>query len=225
MAGGGLAGFHACWKAARPSSNAWPSTTAMDQCTMFARLAPSLSRMVARLRSAWLACSPTVGPTTLPSASTADVDRLRRLFDHDGLAEGRVVVEPLGVDVPCAHVSPPENLERKPYVSRVSAALGAGFTRGSCLVRLARLRLGGSGAEEHLGRGGSGDRRSKGPRFSANQTHRTPFAERRETPIQGLSLPPSLAARLCEWAKITARRCIERDTDEIRGIVKQDHLR
>src|SRR5919201_4848798 len=37
----------------------------------------------------------------------ADVDRLGRLFDHDGLAEGRVAVEPLGVDVPDAHVSPP----------------------------------------------------------------------------------------------------------------------
>src|SRR5918994_5111498 len=37
----------------------------------------------------------------------ADVDRLRRLFDHDGLAEGRAAVEPLGVDVPRAHVSPP----------------------------------------------------------------------------------------------------------------------
>ncbi|HEY3144598.1 MAG TPA: hypothetical protein VGJ86_25935 [Acidimicrobiales bacterium] len=35
----------------------------------------------------------------------ADVDRLRRLFDHDGLTEGRAAVESLGVDVPCAHVS------------------------------------------------------------------------------------------------------------------------
>jgi hypothetical protein len=59
-----------CWKAAKPSSSEWPSTTAMDQDTMFARLAPSLSRTVATLRNAWLACSPTVGPTSLPAAST-----------------------------------------------------------------------------------------------------------------------------------------------------------
>jgi hypothetical protein len=39
--------------------------------------------------------------TVLP----ADVDRLRGLFDHDSLAEGRAAVEPLGVDVPCAHVA------------------------------------------------------------------------------------------------------------------------
>src|SRR5829696_2905612 len=42
----------------------------------------------------------------------ADVDRLRRLFDHDGLAEGRAAVEPLGVDVPCAHVSPSSDDDR-----------------------------------------------------------------------------------------------------------------
>jgi len=45
-------------------------TIAMDQCTMFARLAPSLTSTVARLRGARLACSPIVEPTTLPSAST-----------------------------------------------------------------------------------------------------------------------------------------------------------
>ena len=39
--------------------------------------------------------------TVLP----ADVDRLRRLFDHDRLAEGRAAVQPLGVDVPCTHAS------------------------------------------------------------------------------------------------------------------------
>jgi hypothetical protein len=50
----------ASWKAANPSSRAWLSTTAMVQCTTVARLAPPLSRMVARLRSAWLASSPTV---------------------------------------------------------------------------------------------------------------------------------------------------------------------
>jgi hypothetical protein len=39
----------------------------------------------------------------------ASLDRLRRLFDHNGLAEGRAAGEPLGVDVPDAHVSPPLN--------------------------------------------------------------------------------------------------------------------
>ena len=63
MAGGGSAGFHTSWKAATPSSNGWPSTTAIDQRTMFARLAPSLARMVARLLNACLACSARVGPT------------------------------------------------------------------------------------------------------------------------------------------------------------------
>src|SRR6266513_3002060 len=33
----------------------------------------------------------------------ADVDRLRRLFDHDGLAEGSAVRESFGVDVPDTH--------------------------------------------------------------------------------------------------------------------------
>jgi hypothetical protein len=36
----------------------------------------------------------------------ADVEPLRRRFDHDGLAEGRAALEPLGVDVPRAHVLP-----------------------------------------------------------------------------------------------------------------------
>jgi lipoprotein-anchoring transpeptidase ErfK/SrfK len=38
--------------------------------------------------------------------------------------------------------------------------------RGSCVVRLARLRLGGSRAEEHLGRGRSGDPRRPGQLYN-----------------------------------------------------------
>ena len=50
-----------------------------------------------RLRNAWLACSPTGGADDLAvGVDAADVDRLRRLFDHDGLAEGRGAVEPSG---------------------------------------------------------------------------------------------------------------------------------
>jgi hypothetical protein len=40
----------------------------------------------------------------------ADVDRLCRLFDYDGLAEGRAAVEPFRVHVTHTHVSPPRDL-------------------------------------------------------------------------------------------------------------------
>jgi hypothetical protein len=106
-----LAESHACWKAAKPSSNEWPSTTAMHQYTMFARLAPLAledGREVAERLAGLLrdrgADDLTVG---VNAVLPADVDRFRRLFDHDGLAEGRAAVEPLGIDVPCAHVLPP----------------------------------------------------------------------------------------------------------------------
>jgi hypothetical protein len=109
MAGGGSPGFHACWKAAKPSSNAWPSTTAMDQYTMFARLAPR-SRDGREVAERLAGLLPDGGTDDLAvgvdAVLPADVDRLRWLFDHDGLAEGRVVVESFGVDVPRRHGSP-----------------------------------------------------------------------------------------------------------------------
>src|SRR5680860_642535 len=46
-------------------------------------------------------------PVGVDAVLSADVDGLCWLFDHDGLAVGRVVVESLGVDVPCAHALPP----------------------------------------------------------------------------------------------------------------------
>src|SRR5262245_31589262 len=42
------------------------------------------------------------------------VDRLGRLLDHDGLAEGRAVVESCRVEVPCAHVPPSSDVDTSP---------------------------------------------------------------------------------------------------------------
>jgi len=46
-------------------------------------------------------------PVGVDAVLPADVDRLRWLFDHDCLAEGRAAVDSLGVDVPYAHTLPP----------------------------------------------------------------------------------------------------------------------